>query len=204
MGYRTMDPPMPPEPDDVLPVFDLTNGEKKIWSIPCFYFNIEKPLDYHDYHEHDHRGWPGPDKPDMSCQNPQWWKDYPFVSNIYNYIDMSEAVKIHLLSEYEGYVNQLEYNHQYYLPVSIEFDTVDRDGNPVSTAGIEANGYIRNAPEDHIIDLDFGVNISKFVGDPKEFIFNAYLIRYVQIGGGEPSIDDKTLITRGKLVVLPG
>ena len=199
-----MDPPPAPNPDDLLPVFDLANGENKTWSIPCFYFNIERPLDYHDYHEHDYRGWPGPDKPDMSCQNPRWWKDYPFVSNIYNYIDMSEAVKIHLLSEYEGYTNWLYYNDRYYWPVIIEFDDVDRDGNPVSTAGIETNGYIRDIPEDHIIDLHFEVAISKFVGDPKEFIFNAYLIHYVQIDDSQPIIDDKTLITRGKLVVLPG
>lgn len=182
MGYRFSDMP-PRKPEDFLPVFDMFNNEKRVWSIPCFYFDVEKPIDWHDYKLHDHLGWPNPDVPGHICQALPDYGKYSFSpASVWHYVDMDNAIPIHLSSEYEGYTT-----------VSVVFDTVDEEGESVSTSGITAQGSIRSE-EDWIVDLTFDITIAHFAGKPKEYLFNVYI-------AGD---DRKDLLVRGKLVVLPG
>ena len=183
MGYRFEHKP-PVKPDDTLPVFEVYNGAPMTWSFPCFYFEVEKPLDWHDYKLHDHIGWPNPDSFDQICQAvPDYYE--PFSPNaVWKYFDMDKAIKIHLLSDYENY-----------QPAgSVVFDTVDRNGDTIDLTGVSAQLSIRQAPEDWIVDIEFDPSIAAFADKPKEFLFNSYV----------KSGDRIDLFLRGKLAVLPG
>jgi hypothetical protein len=183
MAYRTLDRP-PAKPEDFLPVFDMHNHEIRTWSIPCFYFNVEKPIDWHDYHMHDHLGWPDPHHPGHACQALPDYGPYAFSpGSVWNYVDMNKAIPIDLTSEYEGYTG-----------ATIALDTVDEDGNTVDVSNIVVNAEIRDT-EPWIVDLIFKPNITSFAGKPKEYLFNSYL----NMGN-----DRKDLLLRGKLVILPG
>jgi len=185
MGYRTIDRP-PAKPEDFLPIFDMYNNEDKTWAIPCFYFNVEKPIDWHDHMMHDFLGWPNPRKPDHICQALPDYGAYTFSpGTVWNYIDMNKAIPIHLSSEYEGYDSAY-----------IAFDEKDESGNDIdqeALANIGASAQIRTT-EDWIVDLSFSPRIEPFAGKPKEFIFNAYLAR-------GNSVDH---LLRAKLVLMPG
>ena len=183
MAYRLDDIP-PKKPEDFLPILDMYNYEKRVWSIPCFYLDVEKPIDWHDYHMHDHIGWPDPHYPGHACQALPDYGSYTFSpGSVWQYVDMSKAIKIDLTSEYEGY-----------LGASIVFDTVDEQGNTVNTSNIVTSATIRD-DEPWIVDLSFAPSIQHFAGKPKEFLFNSYL------DGG---LNRKDLLLRGKLIVLPG
>lgn len=183
MGYRFNDRP-PRKPEDKLPIFDMFNNEMRTWSIPCFYLNVEKPIDWHDYKMHDHLGWPNPTKPGHICQAlPDYepWKLSPAA--VWNYIDMNQAVKIHLKSMQDGP----------YESVVIAFDPFDEQGNAIDSSDIAKSGTIRTS-EDWIVDLSFVPTLDSFAGKPKEFLFNSYLV----------GPQRKDLLVRAKLVVLPG
>ncbi len=184
MGYRFEDI-KPPLPEELLPVFDMYNNEIRTWSIPCFYLDVEKPIDWHDFKMHDYLGWPNPDKPGEICQAlPDYNKSFSPAS-VWKYVDMDKAIPIHLLSDYEGYsANDA---------ISIVFDTEDREGNTISTTNIAKSGTIRTT-EDWIVDIEFNPTLPQFAGDSKEFIFNVYLNKTSR----------KDLLLRGKLVVKPG
>ena len=186
MGYRfNNEPPMKPE--KFLPVFDLYNNEDRTWSIPCFYLDVERPIDWHDYKMHDFLGWPNPRKPGHICQAlPDYNKSFSPAS-IWKYVDMNKAVPIHFLSDYEGYEPNA---------VSIVLDTKDEDGNDIDVSNIETSAYIRT-DEDWIVDLRFNPTLPQFAGEPKEYLFNAYVNK-----NSLPLRND--LLIRGKLVVLPG
>ena len=185
MGYRIPDKPAPPEPDSRLPIFDIANNEITEWAIPCFYFTVDEPVDWHDTHLHDHRGWPTPTKPDASCQRPYWEYGYMGPCAVFDYIDMDKAIPIHLLSEYEGYNNN-------YNPVQIVFDG--------DISSIDASGFI-DEDYDHIVRITFNPHLESFSGEPRDFIFNIYMNKYEL---GTQNIIDKKLLVRGKLLVFPG
>ena len=181
MGYRFDNRP-PLKPDDLCPVFDAYNGAQMVWSFPCFYFEVEQPIDWHDHKSHDHFGWPYPRHPDQICQGVPSL-GVPSPNTLWEYVDMDKAKKIHLLSEYEDYSG-----------ASIVFDTVDEHGNEIDLTGVNADILIRNIPEDWVIDIIFAPTIDDFAGKPKEFMFNTYL----QMG------ELQEIFFRGKLLVLPG
>lgn len=185
MGYRHKTPPMP-DPESMLPVFDMFNHESRTWSIPCFYLDVEKPIDWHDPKCHDHHGWPRPDMPDWVCNAP--WEFHTGAlspDSFWQYVNMDNAVKIHLTSEYEGYTD-----------FDVVFDPYDSDGEEVDTSSIKTGIWVRQ-DEDWIVDILFKPALPHFADKPKEFIFNAYAAT-----GDDPARKD--LIVRGKLVVLPG
>lgn len=187
MGYRFDKPPMP-DPEDLLPVFDMFNNEIRTWSIPCFYLDVEKPIDWHDPKCHDHWGWPRPDMPDHTCQAP--WEHHRKAlapEAFWQYINMDYAVKIHLLSEYEGYTGTV-----------LEFDPVDEDGEAIDTSSIAHTIDIRQ-DEDWIVDITFKPTLDHFAGKPQTFIFNAYATE-----AADGTLLRKDLLVRGRLVVLPG
>lgn len=185
MGYRFCDP-KPIDLTDMFPVLDVTNYEIKCWSIPCFYLDIEKPVDWHDPKMHDHIGWPRPDMPDHICQRP--WELTPDI--LWEYIDMNKAKKIHLMSEYELAGAGDAY-------AVFKFDEVDAEGNAIDVSGIDVETYIRD-PEDWIIDIIFKPQLPLFADKPKEFMFNLFYERE-----GELGVLTKDLVMRGKLVVFP-
>ena len=196
MGYRLNDI-RPPKPDSDHPIFDVTNNTIAIWSLPCFYIDVEKPVDWHDPKLHDHLGWPRPDMPDHVCQQP--WE---FIKSLspdakWRYIDMNRTKKIHFLSEYE--LDDAEW-----VEPSIVFDTVDEDGNAIDTSDIETYCWIRE-PEDWIIDLSFNPKLDGFAGKPKDYLFNAYISRYSSgLAPEDPNLISKDLLVRGRLLVFPG
>lgn len=189
MGYRTCDRP-PAKPEDFLPVFDMHNNEVRTWTIPCFYFDQEKPIDWHDYKMHDYLGWPNPNKPGHICQElPDYGSNTFSPWSVWTYIDMNKAIPIHLLSDYENYVRGC----------TIAFDPYDENGDEVDTSDITAAAAVRSA-QDWLVDIRIEPQIDHFAGKPKEYLFNVYL-------NENPETSEhprKDLLVRGKLVVLPG
>lgn len=175
MGYRKPDIPMP-MPDDFLPVFSVHNGEDATFSIPCFYLEIEPPEEWHDYHLHDHIGWPNPTHPDHICQRledfghwhdcygqPMFHHANPCLNHVFEYVDMDKATPIHWRSEFETLDNPVT---MFDRIAYVTFDQADEEdnidsGKYVSYCGeyriVHAAG-IRNAPDDHIIDVLFSVD----------------------------------------------
>lgn len=186
MGYRR-NIPEPPDPDDMLPVFEVANATTEVWSIPCYYLNIERPLDYHDAHLHDHIGWPGPGHPDHSCQRPWEYADGIALDTVYHYIDMEHAIPIHFMSDYETDNGQRQYQ------VNVQFD----ESNPQ----VDWTATIRNQPDDWIIDIAFNPTFSfeDLEDGPVELKFG------VTLSGsrGVTGLTSDSLLFRGKLVVLP-
>lgn len=191
MGYRFCDTHKP-DPANMVPLFEVTNNTIGIWSLPCFYFNVDKPIDWHDPKFHDHIGWPEPRHIDNICQMP-WEIFRPIEPDTkYHYIDMDKAIKIHLLSDYEtdGAVS---------VDISIVFDAVDESGETIDTSDIVTECWISES-EDWVINLGFQPTLSSFAGKPKEFMFNAYITRMSELN----TPLSKDLIVRGKLLVFPG
>lgn len=196
MAYRLENTP-PPKPEEFLPVFDVYNNEIVAWSIPCFYFDQEQPIDWHDYRMHDYLGWPDPHHPGHACQAlPDYGSDTFSPASVWTYIDMNKAIPIRFKSEYETYntVSGTEYVYEF----DVAFDHTDEDGNTVDTTGITATAAARSS-EDWIVDINFNVAIPQFAGKPKEFLFNVY----TNLKEGS-NVFKKSLLLRGKLVVLPG
>lgn len=187
MAYRLDNTP-PPKPDDILvPRFEVFNGAPLTWSFPCFYLEVKKPIDWHDYHMHDFLGWPAPDHPGHACQALPDYNPYLSPASVWNYVDMEKAIPIHFMSAHEGYQ----------ASGSVVFDTVDGRGETVSLTGLSATLAIRPEPEDWIIDITFNPGIPAFADKPKEFLFNSY----IKQSGANGRVDT---LMRGKLIVLPG
>ena len=183
MAYRLDNTP-PPKPDDFkAPRLEVYNGAPFVWSFPCFYLEVEKPIDWHDYHMHDFLGWPAPDHPGHSCQALPDYNPYLSPASVWSYVDMEKAIPIHLKEE------------GYNLTGSVVFDDEDKEDFPTIEAGL----LIRE-DEDWIVDIMFYPQLPSFSDKPKEFMFNAFI----------SSISDNILnnridtLMRGKLVVLPG
>ena len=186
MAYRLDNTP-PPKPEDFLPVFDMHNNEKIVWSIPCFYFDQEQPIDWHDYRMHDYLGWPDPHHPGHACQAlPDYGSDSFSPASVWTYIDMNKAIPIHLTSSEEAYSSTGVF----------VFDTKDEDGNNIDLTGLGTPMVTVRSDEDWIVDIVFNPQITQFSGKPKEYLFNVYL----QTNDNAR----KDLLVRGKLVVLPG
>ena len=167
----------------MLPIFDMFNGEVRTWSIPCFYLEVDRPIDWHDPKLHDHLGWPRPGHPDSICQSP--WEYHAGAlspDTFWQYVDMDKASRIHLTSDYE-----------WYEQIEIELDDVDEEGEPVNHAAIDTSGWVDD-DEDWVVKLKFEPRLEQFAGAPKSFLFNAYAT-----GGGR-----RDLVTRGNLLVFPG
>lgn len=90
MGYRFSDQPKP-NPEDMLPRFEVRNGAILDIAFPCFYLDV---IDEHDSKYHDHVGWPSPTHVDCICQYP---------SSGMERIDFENPHPIDLTSYYEGY-----------------------------------------------------------------------------------------------------
>ena len=191
MGYRFDNTP-PPKPDDVkVPRFEVYNGEIMQWSFPCYYLEVEKPIDWHDFKMHDHLGWPEPRKPGHICQALPDYEPHLSPAAVWRYVDMNKAIKIHLIKEsYESSGN-------------ISFDKTDRNGDSVEELSkISSKVTIRPYPDDWIVDISFKPSLTQFADKPKEFLFNTYLNGIYEINNTKTSRRD--LLLRGKLVVLPG
>jgi hypothetical protein len=100
----------------------LVNGARSVIAFPCYYFTprpLTKPH-IHSVDHHDHVGWPSPNHPDHSCQEPIFHvkhgrqKGYMSTGGYYmpghkvvqpheHYLDMSRLDPIHLKKE--GYKN---------------------------------------------------------------------------------------------------
>lgn len=193
MGYKFNNAP-PPKPNDMLPAFHVYNGSTETWSFPCYYLEVDQPIDWHDYHTHDFWGWPAPDHPDHICQMLPDYHHFLSPASVWKYIDMRKAIPIHLLSDYENYE-----------PVgSVMFDEYDDNGDGINLTGVDAQIAIRPAPDDWIIDLYFNPSIAPFSDKPREFNFNAYFKMNSDQESGIYHVDRHDIFLRGKLVVLPG
>lgn len=91
----------------------IRNGVTSRLAFPCWYQEVHKamPAHIHDWHRHNHEGWPSPSHPDHCCQ--MWIPDRHICSLGYHgecsphcrhYIDMRGIMPIHLPEEgYTGY-----------------------------------------------------------------------------------------------------
>ena len=193
MGYR-FDSAPPPKPDNLVPSFHVYNGSTASWSFPCYYLEVEPPIDWHDYRIHDFHGWPNPSHPDHICQMLPGC-GYPLSpASVWRYIDMSKAIPIHLTSEYEGYDNL----------GSVVFDQYNGEGEAIDLTGVAADICIRPEPDDWIVDLFFDLSLPPFADKPKEFNFNSYFKMTADHESGIYHNDHFDVFLRGKLVVLPG
>lgn len=218
MGYRKPDIPMP-KPDDFLPVFSIHNGEDAVFSIPCFYLEIEPPEEWHDYHFHDHIGWPGPRHPDHVCQRlesyghwhecrPTYHHPWPCLNHVFEYVDMDKATPIHFRSEYES---GDEVRRAY-----VTFDQADKEdsfgnGEYISRLGtydVIHSCTIREEPEDHIIDIHFSVDGPAFSDKPRRIhftLFTALDPNESPTGDADLAgrLHSREVVLRGWLEILP-
>ena len=200
MGYRFEDI-KPPKPDENLPIFDVVNNEVRMWSLPCFYLDVEKPIDWHDRDFHNHIGWPQPTRPDASCQRNQF-----LPPPIFEYIDMDKAIPIHFFGQYEGYVDEYGIYYNYNNAFQLVWDAYDESGEAITPPNVVTEVKIREIPDDHIIDITFKPAIDQFAGEPKSFKFNLYISKWAPTDFDPSGFElmRKDLIVRGRLVVLPG
>ena len=98
MGYRKNDIP-PKKPEDTLPRFEVRNGAILDLAFPCYYLDV---VPAHDWHYHDHIGWPAPNYPGEACQQLPHIKG-EYKHGEWEYIDFNAPTPIHLTSAYEGY-----------------------------------------------------------------------------------------------------
>ena len=119
MGYRQ---PPPHRPKGRRTMHDIAtpmivsvhNGTTADLAIPVWYQEIQKPVRarHHNMQWHHHVGWPSPDHPDHICQLAYEGRHYGHKCPVghdhchrtcSHYIDMTQVIPIHLLSEYENY-----------------------------------------------------------------------------------------------------
>lgn len=222
MPYRTMKKP-PLKPEAKLPVFSMHNGTDAVFSVPCFYLEIEPPEFWHDYHLHDHIGWPSHNHPDHICQrlpgnvcpvprllHPGQVPPHPLMPHgphphwVYEYVDMNKAEPIHWYSDDERYTDEIEGG---YTPVAyVTFDQADvedsmDDGHYTARVGeyiIAHDAWIRE-DEDWIIDMGFSVDGPAFEDKPQRLL----LTLFVAMQDSEGGLHHRQEVVRGWLEILP-
>lgn len=199
MPYRTMKP-APQKPEDKLPVFSVHNGADNSFGVPCFYLEVEPPERWHDYHLHDHIGWPSPKHPDHICQMPIDFP-YPYSREVFQYVDMDKAEPIHWKSNYENYDDNEATRIAY-----LTFDQADKTDSLASGVYVTDLGEytvthactIRDVPEDHVIDIDISIDGPAFNDKPQRLLFT--LFTALDKSG---VVSKREVVLRGWLEILP-
>jgi hypothetical protein len=186
MGYRIED--RRPSPEMLVPHVNLRNGGSTVIAFPCYYLEMEKPVDWHDHHVHDHIGWPYPGHPDHICQRvPGHATADPNIP--FDYVDMDKAIPIMLKDE--GYTD-----------ATVSIDSTDITGN-VSSSMIMAESYID--PDDQwVVKVLFRALLEEVVGDALVFPFTVFAHADAGIVDGKAYPETYDEVARARLLVLPG
>lgn len=192
MGYRVKEHPKPHPHRDVKDVTTpiklfVHQGALVHFAFPCWYQEVHKPVEAYPHNSrlHDHRGWPGPTKPDHVCQH--WIPKDPHCRlgctdecspHCRMFLDLRSLVPIHLKKEgYKEIVAFLDGSEDY-------------GQNYV-------NAYI-DGLDDWVVRLDIMIAEDEY--DAEEPIFHD-IVLYADGDDGEMRFHD--LVIKAKLVVLP-
>ena len=198
MGRRTMQDIATPM------VVSVHNGTTAELAIPLWYQEIQKPVRarHHNMQWHHHVGWPSPDHPDHICQLAYEGRHYGHKCPVghhhcrrtcAHYIDMTQIIPIHLLSEYENYqtVRVVFEDKPTGLTVASEIDPI----------------------EDWVIRVYFNSKIPEAISEPKSYRFSIFIDapEYSKTKRDAKTGEEKTkrfpartdVVTHGILRVLP-
>lgn len=169
MGYRINHHPRPlphrGAVDIATPVkLTIHNGTTAHFAFPCWYYEVHKPIPAHphNYHYHDHIGWPSPSHPDHVCQ--LWEPDHNCCKlghkhkcslHCKNFLDFRGISPIHFLSDYEGYWDGEDSDGNRIGLASVVWDTpeiLDEEGDVVKEALEPPDGMTAQAWIDPIDD----------------------------------------------------
>lgn len=188
MAYRYEKHP-PVKPELLVPRFEVRNGASTSIAFPCFYFEIDKPVDWHDHHYHDYIGWPAPSHPDHICQMvPDYslWRD---PAKVFNYVDMNKAVPIDLIAE--GYDGALAY-----------FDDNDTTGKYTSDSLVTTVEIDQDEP--WVVRIYVRPMLPEFPDKPIEFPFSLLVHAQAAVIDGRSYYETYDEVARARIVVLPG
>lgn len=190
MGYRKLEhhhhPPRRNVQDTATPgKIIIQNGATGYFAFPCWYLLIPRPIPWtpHDRPHHDHIGWPGPRHPDHSCQD----HDFHIGACTHHdgvhgcdghkaYLDQRRVYPIHLLKE--GYTE---------VEVALEDQP----------EGLTVSGHI-DEKEDWTVRVDVDAQCEVAIKDRFETVYTVFAV------GEIDGKNVKDVVTRGKLVILPG
>lgn len=188
MAYRFDNTP-PPKPELLVPKIDVRNGGTTIVAFPCFYLEMEKPVDWHDHHVHDHIGWPSPNHPDHICQKLPDYTKPPYFNGVYGYVDMDKVTPIHLIEE--GYTQAI-----------LRMDSMDT-AEKVSSSSVNHRAYI-SEDEDWVVKIEFNPMLAEFKDKPIDFLFSLFVYSPESMDGSSTTIGTYDEVVRAMLTVLPG
>lgn len=160
-GHRTM-------VDMATPMLvSVHNGSTAHLALPLWYQEVQKPMRarHHNIHWHHHVGWPSPNHPDHICQLAYEGRHYGHKcpmghdhchKTCSHYIDMTQIIPIHLLSDYEHYSDVAR----------VTF--ADRP------EGLSAHGWI-DPMEDWVVRVTFFPQIPEAIEEPKHYKFSVFV-----------------------------
>lgn len=159
-GHRTMHDVATPM------LISVHNGATADLAIPIWYQEIQKPVraKHHNIHWHHHVGWPSPNHPDHICQLAYEGRHYGHKCPIghdhchktcSHYIDMTQIIPVHLLSDYEHYTGA----------------RVVYDETPV---GLTTQAWI-DTLEDWVVRVCFAPAVAAAIKEPVETHFTVFI-----------------------------
>lgn len=143
------------------------NGATAHLAIPLWYQEIQKPVRarHHNVHWHHHVGWPSPNHPDHICQLAYEGRHYGHKCPIghdhchqtcAHYIDMTQIIPIHLLSDYE----------HYNATPRVTFETMP--------SGLTVRSWV-DEYEDWVVRVSFEPRIQAAISEPQDYKFTVFV-----------------------------
>lgn len=159
------------------------NGTIAHLAFPCWYQEVHKPVKVHPHskHYHDYRGWPGPGKPDHSCQ--LWTPDlhcckigehHECTPHCEHYISMDGVIPIHLRKE--GYTD-----------VKVTFQASDEQPSAIYATGII------DPEDDWIVRVSLDILDENAVYEPQVYKMTVFA----------NANDRRDIVALTELIVLP-
>lgn len=148
-------------------IVHVHNGSTAHLAIPLWYQEIQKPVraKHHNIHWHHHVGWPSPNHPDHICQLAYEGRHYGHRCPIghdhchqtcAHYVDMTQIIPIHLLSDYE-----------HYNKVRLSF----REG---TITGLTTKIWIDEF-EDWVVRVSFSPKLSNAINEHQDYHFSIFV-----------------------------
>ena len=180
----------PTTPSDIV----VTNGGTTRVAFPCWYYLPDEwphhPC-HHHMQDHDHHGWPNPDRPDWSCQIPD---EVPYPHHHHRwFVDLDHLIPINLVDE--GYE---------YVDVSFDTSYIPEDMYETLAYQLSATGEI-DPVDTNLIRVEVFCNLDFRQWDPDHYLIRdkkPLLIPYT-INAVDDGDNRNDVVATGNLVVMP-
>lgn len=174
----------PTTPSDIV----VTNGGITKVAFPCWYYLPDEwphhPC-HHHMHEHDHHGWPNPDRPDWSCQIPD---EVPYPHHHHRwFIDLEHLVPLNLVDE--GYTSVDMTLDTMYIPASVP-------------GSVTATGEIDQV-DTNLIRISIACYLDFHEWDPDHYLIRDKKPLMVPFTINAASEEKDDVVATGNLVIMP-